>query len=189
MTSEDFGILDERIDDDKHFRLIGDFECYENSSLEIFLKCEATKYERESQGSTYLIRDKKEILAFYTLKCNAIQMDDIERKGAKVAVPSIELARFAVKSGIQRQGWGTAIFINYILPKIMQVKEIIAVKLVMVFVEEDDTNAINFYQKLGFKLAKEEIQNFIEETYSDRCKIMYFNLNKSDKIEEELNKD
>lgn len=196
MSETNNYLIDEKIDEDKHFRPIGDFKCYENESLEIFLKCSAIRYHQESQGTTYIVWDGDEILAFYTLKCNAVQM---EEDNEIISMPSIEIARLAVKTGLQGIGWGTAIYINYILPKIVEVKKLLAVKFIMVFVEEKaedetDTNSnndkrkdpIKFYKKFGFEPAREEVQNCIEETYSEGCKIMLLSLDKAEEIAKEL---
>lgn len=166
-------IREERIDDEKHFMLIGDFECHENESLDIFLKSYAARYDRESQGNTYIIRDDEQILAYYTLKCNAIQM---EENTQIISIPSIEIARFAVKSQYQNKGWGRAIFTCYILPKILQIRNLAAVKFIMVFVDEYDVNAIEFYKKFGFIKADDEVQNYIKESYSENCDIMLLKL-------------
>src|SRR3712207_7243202 len=83
-------LIEERIDEDKHFVMIGDFECYENESLEIFLKSFAISYDKDSQGATYIIRNDDTVVAYYTLKCNAIQ---IQENGIQECVPVIELAR------------------------------------------------------------------------------------------------
>jgi hypothetical protein len=82
---------------DEHFIILDNFTCYENESLETFLKCKSIDYAKESQGMTYIIKyeDGNEILAFYTLKCNAIQMME---DGSKVCMPAVELARLAVTS-------------------------------------------------------------------------------------------
>lgn len=177
-------LIEERIDEDKHFVMIGDFECYENESLEIFLKSFAISYDKDSQGATYLIRNDDAVIAYYTLKCNAIQ---IQENGIQECVPVIELARLAVHSNYQRQGWGTAIFVNYILPKILTIKNIIAVKAIMVFVEKNDKNAINFYKdKVKFKMPSNKIQNHITEEYSVGCNIMVLNLDNSNEISDRL---
>lgn len=175
-------LLDEKIDEEKHFFILNNFQCEENKSLETFLKSHSIEYDLDSQGTTYIIRceDSEDIIAFYTLKCSAIQ---IEENGKKTAVPTIELARLAVDSFYQRQGWGTMIFVNYILPKIVEVKRLIAVKAIMVFVESGDMHAINFYRKIGFKMNNSKIQNHIEESYSEDCKIMVLTLDNYEKIE------
>ena len=175
-------IADVRLNSDEHFEIVDDFTCFPNESLQTFLKCYSFDYDKKLQGNTYLVMDKesKEIIAFYTLKCNAIQTDDSETKQV-TSTPAIEIARFAVNQHLQGQGWGTAILGTYILDKIKKVKDLVAVKCIILFAEDND-RVIKFYSKFGFKTAEDEIQNFIKEAYSDNCKLMYVSVEDIDKI-------
>lgn len=181
MTKEitNMKFCEEKLDEDKHFKEISDFVCGENESLEIFLKCHAIKYHNSSQGMTYIIKMDNKVIAFYTLKCNAVQVEDTN---GKECIPMVELARLAVDSEYQCKGYGTVIFLGYMLPKILHVRDLVAAKAIMVFVEKEDKNAINFYKKVGFKMADEKVQNHIEEWYSEGCSIMVLNLDTAEEI-------
>ena len=47
--------IEERLSDDRHIRIVSDFDCGENKELEDFLKSDAFAYNRDGQGNTYLI--------------------------------------------------------------------------------------------------------------------------------------
>lgn len=189
---------EERLNDEKHLRMVSDFCCGTNEGLDNFLKSEAFKYNRDGEGNTYLvfIPNTDKIVGYFTLKADSIQAEN-EDEGRVVTMPSVEIARFAVERDYQRQGIGTAIFGYHIIPKINAVKKIIGVNTVMVFVEEqeseeyEDTLQSNkvedFYAGLGFKLADDEVQNFIRDDYNEGCKLMYMSTNNLEEIEVQLN--
>lgn len=170
------GIKDERLDDSiETIRAVGEFQCGGDNPLDVFLKSEAFKYNRDGYGNTYLVKnDKNEIIAYYTLKANGIQMQNSE--GTVDSVSSIELARFAVDHKFQSKGYGRLIFTYMIMPKIIEVSEIVGVNTVIVFVDEYNKHGIRFYHRLGFGLANDRIKNYIEEEFSKKCNIMYVSM-------------
>lgn len=188
-------ISEERLSDDEHFRLVSDFCCGTNESLDNFLKSEAFEYNRDGQGNTYLLRLKEteEIVGYYTLKSNAIQAYNEEQERIE-ALPSIEIARLAVQYKFQKNGFGRFIFTYYIIPKINKVKDIIGLNTVMVFVDDDYNEEVPneedrvkyFYTKLGFKLAEDEVQRFIIDDYNEGCKLMYMSTEGFNNIENEI---
>lgn len=182
---DDF-LIEERLDKNKHLREVSNF-CCGNEPLDSFLKTEAFHYNNEGQGITYLLKciKTKNIIGYYTLKTNAIQIYSIE-KNIVESLPSIEIARLAIHHTYQDQGFGTAIFFNYILPKINKVKTLVGLNTIMVFAIDENLEEYKykkdtkrFYQKLGFRLAEDEVQNFIKEDYSEGCKLMYLFLHKA----------
>lgn len=192
-------LIEERLNDEKHLRTVSDFCCGTNEGLDNFLKSEAFEYNREGQGNTYLIwmPKKSDVVGYFTLKADSIEAYNEEEKRV-VALPAVEIARFAIQEKYQRNGFGTAIFGYHIVPKINAVKEIIGVNTIMVFVEDQDGKEYyqtpeekkikNFYSKLGFKLAEEEVQRFIRDDYNEGCRLMYMSTDKLDQIQSELYK-
>jgi len=172
--------IDERLDDEKHLRIISDFNCGESKELEDFLKAEAFTYNRDGQGNTYLIFNKEnnDIIGYYTLRTNAIQAYNEKHERIEV-LPAIEVARLAISENYQRKGYGRLIFLFYILPKIHEIRSIVGVNIIMLF-SVDTPQAIGFYEHLGFKATLNEVEQFINEDCNKGCKLMYVNIESID---------
>ena len=189
-------LIEERLDIDKHFREVSNFSCG-HEPLDLFLNSESFKYNEDGQGNTYLIKLKStnEIVGYYTLKTNAIQAYNENEKRVE-ALPSIEIARLAVNHKYRENGFGTTIFTYYIIPKINNMKSIVGINTIMVFVEDEEIEDYEkkekkqvkyFYRTLGFKLAEDEVQQFIRDDYNEGCKLMYMSTSELNEIEEEIN--
>lgn len=175
---EYLGIEDIRLNDDEQtLRDVGDFCCGADDPLNTFLHSEAFDYNSNGHGNTYLVRDidSGDIISYYTLKASAMQIK-IEKNEKIESIASIELARFAVDYRYQNQTYGRLIFLCYIIPKMLDVKEIIGLRNIIVFVDELNEGAIRFYKNLGFYLGSDEVSKYIEEDFSEKCKIMYVNI-------------
>lgn len=160
-----------------HFQLVGNFCCGADDPLNTFLSDDSFEYAKQKQGTTYILLDdnKTTILAFYTIKANAIHTYDID-SNEYLALPVIEIARIAVEYDFQRNGLGKVLFYDYILPKIKEVAKLIAVYGIIVFVEDENINGIKFYESLGFKKANEETQKAIGDSYNEECKLYVLKL-------------
>lgn len=166
------GLNDVRLTDDMEtMNSVEEFRCGADDPLDYFLKSEAFKYNRQGNGNTYLVNNKEAIVSYYTLRANAIRIENDD--GHIESLSCVELARYAVDSKFQNKGYGKLIFMYIILPKIIGVSEIIGVNMIMIFVDEDNKDAIRFYEYLGFDLASDEIKGYINEDFNDGCNIMY----------------
>ena len=160
--------VEERLDRDIHFQVVGDFQCGADDPLNQFLSDKAFEYDEEKYGLTYLLREEKGIvLAFYTIKANGLQTYTAREQYN--AVPVVEIARLAVEFDFQRMGMGRKVFHEFILPKIQNVEKLIAVRWIIVFVDPYNTNGIRFYESLGFKKAEEDVQQRISESFNEDC--------------------
>lgn len=160
---------EEKLSREKHFRYVGDFCCGADSPLDTFLSDQAFKYDEQRYGITYILtasENDNEILGFYTLKTSGIQ---VEEEGEYNSIPVIEIARVAMHFELQGQGIGKYVFYTYILPKIINVSETIAVKAIIAFVEKDDEQAIGFYTSIGFERANDTVQKEIEDSFNEQC--------------------
>lgn len=160
---------EEKLSAEKHIRSVGDFCCGADSPLDTFLNTDAFKYNDQRYGLTYILTASEEdenILGFYTLKTSGIQ---VEENGEYNSIPAIEIARIAMSYPIQGQGIGKYVFYTYILPKILKVASIVAVKAIIAFVEPDDEQATSFYTSIGFKKATEDVQKEIEDSFNEKC--------------------
>ncbi|MHB9924573.1 hypothetical protein [Clostridium botulinum] len=171
---------------DKHFREVDDFECgIEYDSLANFLKNEAFHYNTTGEGNTYLIKSdvKNQIIAYYTLRSNSIQMenpefedkqlpDDDKRK--YIVIPTIELSRFAVHMDYQNKKLGQNILLNYVLPHIFFIRKLIGVQAILVL-SLDDKKTKHVYNKVGFEKMENKLQTLIEyENEKCVCMIIKF---------------
>lgn len=169
--------IEERLDEEKHFSIVGDFCCGADDPLNIFLSDNSFDYHNNVYGTTYLLRDSDsgDILAFYTIKANGIQTYDSETNEYN-AEPVIEIARIAVSFDFQNVGLGKLLFYDYIMPRINIVKNEIAVRAIIVFVESDNEQGLCFYKSLGFKKVDEIVQQCIDETFNEECDLYVLSL-------------
>lgn len=170
-------IKEERLSVDKHFRLIDDFCCGADSPLDIFLANDSFEYDTRRYGNTYIVLsddDQSTIWGFYTLKANGIQ---IEEKGEFIAVPVVEISRIAISFDVQDSGIGKYVFYNNILPKVINVSEIVAVNAIVAFVDPGDDKAIGFYKSIGFERANQIVQKEIEDSFNENCDLYLVSLN------------
>lgn len=161
----------------RHFMLVGDFCCGADNPLNTFLSDDAFDYAEEKQGHTYILMDNEYtcILAFYTIKANAIHTFNIDTN-EYMALPVVEIARIAVYFDFQGNGLGKILFYDYIIPKIKKVSKIIAIYGIIVFVESENGQGIQFYNSLGFKRANNEIQKAVGDSYNEKCELYVLKL-------------
>ena len=162
-------LYEEKLSSEKHFKSVGDFFCGADSPLDTFLSCKAFRYDEQRYGITYVLTESdvsNEILGFYTLKASGIQ---IQEDGEYNSIPVVEIARIAMHYDLQGQKIGQYVFYTYILPKIKEVAEKVAVKAIIAFVEPEDEQAIGFYKSVGFKRASELVQKEIAESFNEEC--------------------
>ena len=73
-------------------------------------------------------------------------------------------------------GLGKILFYDYIIPKIKKVSKIIAIYGIIVFVESENDQGIQFYNSLGFKRANNEIQKAVGDSYNEKCELYVLKL-------------
>ena len=171
---------EKRLNREEHFRIVDTFCCGPDDPLNTFLCDDSFDYEENRLGATYLLFENIDnyILGFYTLKTNAIQIQ--EDDNLVNALPMIEISRIAIEYEFQRNGLGKQLFYEYILPKIEEVAKIVAIFGIMVFVEEDNDRAVAFYEHLGFVKANTQVQNQITDTFNEDCVLYITSLRESD---------
>ncbi len=167
---------EERLSIEKHFNIVGNFSCGPDNPLNNFLMSDAFEYDSKRYGNTYVLfneADPDEILGFYTLKTSAIQVKEDDEFNS---IPVIEIARIAIAYDFQGSGIGGYVFHDKILPKILEVSQIVAVSAIIAFVDHDDENAVKFYKKIGFVKAEDEVQQQIAETFNEECDLYVVSL-------------
>lgn len=174
------GLKEVTVIDDEYLKLLDEFTCGEEG-LDSFLYDSACIHHNRGEGITTLIvdDDEKEIIAYYTLKCNALQHDDLNVPDRAQVIPAIEISRFAVKTNYQNDGWGTALLGTYVFKSIFDISNKIGVSCIMLYSLPEERN-IHFYGKFGFEKFDSEIQNLIESNNTG-CIGMYVSMNKLEK--------
>ncbi|HCL4455022.1 TPA: GNAT family N-acetyltransferase [Clostridium botulinum] len=164
----------ERINADKHLRIMGDFDCGLEEEMTVFLKNEALNYDENGEGNTFLIlynncKNQRTIIAYFTLKANIVKIKDEKYEGQIRIVPSLEIARLAIDKDYQNKGYGKKIM-KYIITLANEIKEKIAIKYIIVFSVE---SALKFYKE-KFNFQEFEVN---KDTFSDSdnegCKPLY----------------
>lgn len=165
-------LIEEHLDIEKHFKSVGDFCCGADDPLNIFLSDQSFQYEENHYGMTYILResDCEDILAYYTLKTSGIQIYD-EQLNLYNGMPVIEISRIAVAHDLQQNGFGKRIFYDYIMPKIYTVMQYVAVKAIMVLVDQDNISGIKFYTSLQFSSVDEGVQKIVDDSFNENCKL------------------
>lgn len=128
--------------------------------LDIYLKCYALKNDVAGYGKTFLSEDNNEIIGYFTLCSSRIEYNNLPyaKNLPKYPMPSIRIARLAVKKDKQHQGYGT-IMIRQAFRIIVEISIKIGVYAVLVDAKD---SAINFYKNFGFmKLLNKESTYFL----------------------------
>ena len=178
---------EERINEEKHFLILGNFTCGADDPLNGFLSDSAIEYDSKKMGHTYLIIEDNEILGFYTIRVNGIQIQT-EKDGCieYEVLPMLEIARFAVNFEFQGHGLGKNIFYEKVLPKAIHISEIVAVQGIMVFVEKYNNQAIEFYKRIGFSPADDSVQQSITDMFNEECSLYLVSLEEAKKKKQEF---
>ena len=175
-----YHLNEERINEEKHFVILGNFVCGADDPLDRFLSDNAIEYDCQKMGNTYLIVEGDEILAFYTIRVNGIQIQT-EKDGCNEfeVLPMLEIARFAVNHDYQGHGLGKYVFYEKVLPKAIQISKIAAVQGIMAFVEPHNKRAITFYERVGFCPADSSVQKSITDIFNEECNLYVVSLEKA----------
>lgn len=153
-----------------HIREVSDFECdVEDEALVEYIKGDAFKENRLYVTRTYLIKNfENKIIGYYSLKTSAISFNI---NGINKVIPLLELSEFAIDTKYQRKGFGTAIMIDYIYKKLVDISNLIGCSGIITFAK--DNKALSFYKKLGFdELNIGEDGMIMCDNYSIGCKPM-----------------
>jgi hypothetical protein len=86
------------------------FKC-RDSLMEHFLVKEAYYYHIIGEGVTKLVVNSEttEMVGYYTLKCDAIKIEDLEMREEPIYIPCIEVSRIAVAANLQNGSAGVHI--------------------------------------------------------------------------------
>ncbi|HGD0580601.1 GNAT family N-acetyltransferase (plasmid) [Clostridium perfringens] len=166
----------------EHLRLVGDFEC-SDESIENFLKNDAHNYDCSGEGNTYILIDEKDnkIVAYYTLKCNGIQVKD---DNLHKVLPALEIARLGVDINYEKLGLGSKMLAMAVKVAIHLKEEHVGVKYIHLFSVPD---SVDFYMKknkagLKFHEYPKGYSFLKEENSQEGCKALYVTLNECEDL-------
>jgi hypothetical protein len=153
------------------------FKC-RDGMMEHFLIKEAYYYHINGEGITKLVVNPEtgEIAGYYTLKCDAIKIEDLEMREDPIYVPCIEVSRIAVSTSLQSGSSGIHIgthLMGYIIRNITNnIASQVGCRFITLHAIRDRTEW--YSREFGFER--------IEDEKSDECgKTVYMCLDITDK--------
>jgi len=135
---------------------LSNFTCG-SQDLDDFLKEQSLNDSSKKFNVTYLIICSEEIIGYFTLLSDSIELRSIHEKiGGYKKFPAIKLGRFGIHENYQGKGLGTHI-LNNIIDNILDISEKICVRFMTV---DAYAQAYYFYvEKNNFQYYKSENKN------------------------------
>jgi len=156
------------------------FKC-NNPSMENFLNQEAYKSHICGEGITKIVLKNEEIIAYYTLKCDALRIEDPEMYTEPRYIPCVEISRLAVVSHWQRGQRDIHLGTHLMGEIITFVREEIASRVGCRFITLHALkDKVGWYQReFDFNIWNEEKPNPDDETV-----FMYLDIIDNDRVQE-----
>lgn len=130
-----------------------------NTSMEVFLFEEAYYYHILGEGVTKIVIDEEtnEIIAYFTLKCDALKLMDGETNPEPRYFPCIEISRLAIAAEWQSGKKGISLGRELMCYLINFIKKVIAVNVGCHFITlQALAEKAEWYKKFGFIEATDE---------------------------------
>ena len=122
-----------------------------NKDLDNFFKKYAIGNDSNGYGKTFIVRDKNELIGFFTLCSASIKFEEFPSDGTsklpRYPIPCIRIARLAVQKRKQGNGFGKEL-LKFAFLRILNVSSTIGIRLIVVDAKETSTT---FYEKYGFQ--------------------------------------
>ncbi len=138
-----------------------EFDCG-NQALNTFLQTTARQHNDKGLSKTFVLcRDNNQsyIIGYMTLVVCEVLADDIPHTWQKKyprRIPAAKLAKLAISSDYQQQGYGEILLIDAIQKTLTASKSI---GLSGLFVDAKDKQAKAYYQRFGFIALAEQLNN------------------------------
>lgn len=133
-----------------------------NATLDAWLHDHARRADRAGTGRTYVWTDETgEVVAYYTLAPHVVRRSDMPKKtgrGSPDAIPSILLARLALATSLQDEGWGSVLLVDALGVAVEAVRKV-GGRVVVVDAIDDD--AVGFYEHHGFSPVPENPRRLV----------------------------
>jgi len=129
---------------------IDDFSCG-RPELDLYLKRYALMNQQSGSASTYVLKQGKTAVGYYSLAVGSVEHrtapSRIVKGLARHPIPVMLLARLAVDSKFQGQGWGQ-VLLKDALVRTTQAGDIAGIRALLVHAKDDE--ARNWYLAQGF---------------------------------------
>jgi GNAT superfamily N-acetyltransferase len=129
---------------------IDGFSCGQ-PELDLYLTRYALMNQQSDSAATYVLKNGKTVVGYYSLAVGSVEHRTAPSrmaKGlAKHPIPVMLLARMAVSSKFQRQGWGQVLLKNALI-RTTQAGDIAGIRALLVHAKNDE--ARNWYLAHGF---------------------------------------
>lgn len=147
----------------KNKTIIKSFDC-DDSDLKDFLVSKAKDFHTELLAKTYILEDKNQTIAYFSIFNDSLRIEDIEDDLSKTGLrkllsnlvthrkrhlkhfPAIKIGRLAVCDGKKEKGLGRDIM-KFIINLAIEQNEVSACKFVTV---DAYANSLGYYKKMGF---------------------------------------
>lgn len=162
------GFFSERLRDDHE---LGRFRSG-NATLDAWLHDHARRADRAGTGRTYVwMEETGAVVAYYTLAPHVVRRSDIPAKtgrGSPDAIPSILLARLALATSLQGEGWGSVLLVDALGVAVGAVRKA-GGRIVVVDAVDDE--AAGFYEHHGFAPVSDNPRRLVMKA-SDAAKTL-----------------
>jgi GNAT superfamily N-acetyltransferase len=122
-------------------------------ALDEWLRRRARANQASGASRTYVVCEKKRVVAYYALASGAVDIDAASsrvRRNMPDPVPIVVLGRLAIESAYQKQGLGRAL-VQDASKRVLKAADIIGVRAIVIHAISEDAKA--FCLALGFEVS------------------------------------
>nr|DAV42038.1 MAG TPA: acetyltransferase domain containing protein [Caudoviricetes sp.] len=126
---------------------LASFDCGHKHINEYFIY-EATNKDSSNTAKTFVLRNEKDIVGFYTLTVGSFDVENVETQTLHKR-PYVNLAYFAIDKEYQRKGYG-----SLLMQEVFRSVSVISYYTgsEIIYLESVD-DSVRFYESLGFQLV------------------------------------
>lgn len=137
------------------------FDCGHSNINEYFIS-EAEKKDLSYTAKTFVLRNEKNIVGFYTLTVGSLDVENVETQTLHKQ-PIVNLAYFAIDKEYQRKGYGS-LLMQEVFRSVSVISYYTGSELI--YLESVD-DSVCFYESLGFQLVNLKARPENYETSTD----------------------
>lgn len=183
----------------EYYNIMLRFKCDRAVALQRYFVEDAIRDDVHHEAKTYILFDESErlIIAYFTIRTACIMRDAVETVDigqiVRNIVPCIEITKFCVNecyedilvsTGRSGKGLGTYVYIQFIMPLLVVLSDIVGFSEVILFAIRDEAGkVINAYRNhMGFETLDDDslkvvsaLENvaIIVEEYVSECQFMF----------------
>ncbi len=128
----------------------------------VYIRKWAFKNHQNNVSKTTVVRDSsdKTVVAFYTLSAAQVAFNDVSEQERErlpgYPIPAVRICQFAVDKRFARQGLGTRTILHA-FEKVVNISQTLGIYAVILDVERDNQDAIQFYEHIGFESLPDKV--------------------------------